>query len=174
MIDRDEVAMAGPRLAVRIAELIRLGKLSSGLSQKEIAAALGVGEARVSQILNGDGNLHVTTVARVFAAMGFDAEFKVFDSADNELKIARRAKRRDPRDAEYSHSVESPDGKIHTVRSWAYRQVNGRPVDFPLHEDQFMSAEQAEAAEALVKSAQPKTMRVFAGWSETEPEGVTR
>jgi transcriptional regulator with XRE-family HTH domain len=44
---------------------------ASGLSQREIADALGVGESRVSQVLSGDGNLRITTLARYLRAAGY-------------------------------------------------------------------------------------------------------
>lgn len=41
-------------------------------SQLELAKALGITEGRVSQVLNGDGNIRVSTLARFLKANGFD------------------------------------------------------------------------------------------------------
>lgn len=132
MTASDEVGMAGPRLAIRVAELLRLAHSQSGLSQREMAEALGVGEARVSQILNGDGNLHIATVARAFAAMGCHAELKVFDSAQEEVRIEPRRPRRKSTDVTYVHPVAAADGRVRNVYSWSFTRVEGSPVDFPM------------------------------------------
>ncbi|RKS89586.1 helix-turn-helix protein [Microbacterium sp. AG790] len=132
MIDHDRVEMAGARLAVRVAELIRLTMARSELTQRQLAERLGVGEARVSQILRGDGNFHLATVARVFAALGYDTELKVYDGEDREVKIVPRRARRKPRSAHFSLAFETTDGGVRNVESYVRKRPTGRPVDFPL------------------------------------------
>ena len=43
-----------------------------GVSQQDLADKLGVTAGRVSQVLNGDGNLHVATVGRYLRALGYE------------------------------------------------------------------------------------------------------
>jgi transcriptional regulator with XRE-family HTH domain len=70
------LSLAAARLALRISELLHSAKIRSGQSSKQIADQLGVTEGRVSQILNGSGNLHVATVGRFLAACGFELNVK--------------------------------------------------------------------------------------------------
>lgn len=42
---------------------------ASGMSQKDLAARLNVSEARVSQMLNGDANLTVTTLVKIASVL---------------------------------------------------------------------------------------------------------
>jgi transcriptional regulator with XRE-family HTH domain len=70
------ISLAAARLALRISDLLHSAKIRSGHSSKQIADQLGITEGRVSQILNGSGNLHVATVARFLAACGFELSVK--------------------------------------------------------------------------------------------------
>ena len=67
----EELALA--RVAMRLATALE----QSAKNQKDIATALGVTEARVSQILNGEANLTIKTLARIADAIGqeFDPQF---------------------------------------------------------------------------------------------------
>jgi hypothetical protein len=58
------LSLAAARLALKTLHIMNAAKRRSGLSNKEIAAKLGLSAGRVSQVLNGDGNLHVATIAR--------------------------------------------------------------------------------------------------------------
>lgn len=76
------------RLAVNVVADMNRAVERAGIRQKELAERLGVTESRVSQILNGDGNLRVATVARVFAALGFEARLDVVPlSADSPVLL---------------------------------------------------------------------------------------
>lgn len=90
MTEHDEVSMAGPELAIRVAEIIRLAHARSGLHHDEIAARLNVSVGRVSQILNGDGNFHIATVARILAAMDCKAEFRAADKSGEKIRFVSR------------------------------------------------------------------------------------
>lgn len=73
-LDRDpesRLDLAAARLAIETVSLMNRAFRASGLTQKELAAALGVSESRVSQILNGDGNVRSATTARVLRAAGY-------------------------------------------------------------------------------------------------------
>lgn len=64
--------MAAARASVQAISLLVRAHEESGKRQNEIAELLGISEGRVSQILNGDGNVRIATLARVLAATGFD------------------------------------------------------------------------------------------------------
>lgn len=65
-------SLAAARLALRISDLLQSVKVRSGRSSKQIADQLEVTEGRISQILNGSGNLHVATIARFLSACDFE------------------------------------------------------------------------------------------------------
>ncbi len=69
-LGRREMSVA--RLSLRVALLLSRALKASGRSQKELAAELGLSEGRVSQVLNGDGNVRVSTLARFMMAMGYE------------------------------------------------------------------------------------------------------
>ena len=56
--------------------ILNKAKFASQLTQREIAEVLGIGESRVSQVLNGDGNIKVSTLARFLRAMGYTPEIE--------------------------------------------------------------------------------------------------
>lgn len=133
MTDLDDVRLAGPRLAIRVAELIRRAVAQSGLQQREIAERMGISESRLSQIVNGDGNLHTATVARLFAATHCALDLRVFDHDGHEVEIQRRRHRAGrAQTAVYIHPVEAEDGSIHPVVSYAHNSVEGTPRDLPI------------------------------------------
>lgn len=68
---------AAADLSLRIVDLLNLALSSSGLTQKDLAELVGVGESRVSQVLHGDGNVHIATFAKYMRAMGYGAAVNV-------------------------------------------------------------------------------------------------
>jgi DNA-binding phage protein len=92
--------LAAARAALRAAQLLQLAKQRSGLTSRMLADRLGVGESRVSQVLNGDGNLHIATVARFLHAMGYELELSataVTDGAPLQLPSRSGARGRGAR-----------------------------------------------------------------------------
>lgn len=65
------LSAAAARAAVRAVSLINEKVDESGISNKELADRIDVTASRVSQVLNGDGNLRVSTLARFLRAAGF-------------------------------------------------------------------------------------------------------
>lgn len=63
--------LAAAAAASQTMSVLERAKATSGITNKELADRLGVSEGRVSQVLNGDGNLHIATVARFLSAIGF-------------------------------------------------------------------------------------------------------
>lgn len=133
MTESNEVRMAGPRLAVRIAELMKRAVKASSSSQREIASRMEIGDSRLSQIINGDGNFHVATVARLFAAAGYTLSLHVFDQNGDELEIPRRGRReREVAPSVFLHHIETSSGQVRRVTSYSHASVQGIPVDFPV------------------------------------------
>lgn len=65
-------------------------------TRRELADALGVSEGRVSQLLNGDGNVRVSTLARMLAASGSGLVMSHDERADVPVPRPRRSVRPRP------------------------------------------------------------------------------
>lgn len=93
--------MAAARATVRTISLLHEAFERSGLTREELATRLGVSVERVDEILDGDGNLRITTVARVASILGYRLDFVALPEDDDSQKEAtaspkgRRARRRD-------------------------------------------------------------------------------
>jgi len=63
--------LAAASLASQVVDLLHKALKASDLDQKALAAKLGVSEGRISQVVNGDGNLRIAAVARYLRALGY-------------------------------------------------------------------------------------------------------
>lgn len=80
---------AGGRFAARthrvLAQAIRKAKAEKGITQSEIAHALGVNKSVVSRILSGEGNLTLRTIGEIAWAVGLRPELH-FNSIKKEKR----------------------------------------------------------------------------------------
>ncbi|WP_188186788.1 helix-turn-helix domain-containing protein [Nonomuraea sp. SYSU D8015] len=76
---RDEVGGLAQEVVDEIAWYMREHKIS----RSDLAAAMGVSAGRVSQILSGDENLTLRTLAAVVDALGARLEFTLGDAEDS-------------------------------------------------------------------------------------------
>lgn len=98
-IDREDAAASAQN---EVAILLDEAASASGMSQQEVADFLGVTAGRVSQVMNSEGNLQVTTLARYLAAMGFMIRIEADPSDARVPSLGRRFRRRRRRS---SHQV---------------------------------------------------------------------
>lgn len=110
---------AAARAAVRAVGLMNEAFVKSDLgSRRELADAVGVSDGRISQLLNGDGNVRVSTLARLLKASGFDLELSLEGVDDSPKRSSRRyrEKARRPEAPAYitvrtdTSVTEGPDG----------------------------------------------------------------
>ncbi|QRY53825.1 helix-turn-helix domain-containing protein [Mycolicibacterium septicum] len=79
LIDEEQATDAGAQglaaanLAGQTMRLLQQALDASVLDQKSLAEKLGVTQGRVSQVLNGDGNMKIAAVARYLCALGYEA-----------------------------------------------------------------------------------------------------
>lgn len=82
---------AAARAAVRAVGLMNEAFAKSDLhARRELAEAVGVSDGRISQLLNGDGNVRVSTLARLLKASGFDLELSLAGVDDSPKRSSRR------------------------------------------------------------------------------------
>lgn len=76
-------------LAAVFAAQIKQQLGTQGLSQLELAQRLGISEGRVSQLLNGRGNLTLRTMARIAQVLGLELQVVVRPLGVDKLGGAR-------------------------------------------------------------------------------------
>lgn len=102
------LGLAAAAAAAGVSRLLHAAKAASRLTSKEIAAEGAVTEGRVSQVLSGDGNYHVATIARFLRAMGYELKLSAVpvDSGRPPLDLrGRRSRRKDAEQAEETFEV---------------------------------------------------------------------
>jgi predicted XRE-type DNA-binding protein len=78
--------LASARLRRQIVKSLNKALDDSGMSQSELARALGKSRSAVSQVLTGDGNLKIETVAEYLHEMGAELNVSIhFPSATREV-----------------------------------------------------------------------------------------
>jgi transcriptional regulator with XRE-family HTH domain len=69
-------ALAAADLAIQVTRMLYLGLTRADLTQAQLAERLEITEGRVSQVVNGDGNLHIATLGRFMRALGYKIELR--------------------------------------------------------------------------------------------------
>lgn len=131
--------------------IINLAFAKSGISQSELATLLGVGPARISQILNGDGNIRVSTMGRLLAVLGFRANLELVPLEAPRPKRRRKKARLDAHTP--SKRLVQWRGEIKTDSGFHPVVVSARNVKDPktalpsavLHEITYDSGPQIES-----------------------------
>jgi transcriptional regulator with XRE-family HTH domain len=90
------LGLAAAAAAWQLVRLFLAAKAASRLSSKAVAERMGVTDGRVSQILSGDGNVHIATAARVLRAMGYELQLAAVpvEPGRPSLAIGRRQSRK--------------------------------------------------------------------------------
>jgi transcriptional regulator with XRE-family HTH domain len=107
----------------------------SGLSQRQLADKLQLGESRVSQILNGDGNVQVSTLAKVLRGMGYKIDL-VVEPVDESVKPLPVRRRRAVQGSatEKASAVAGKTDRLTLARGGKYG-ITVRAVEFPVEDD---------------------------------------
>ena len=95
-VEADPVAaldLAAARGTVEGSALLARVFTSTGITQKELARRAGVTSGRVSQVLSGDENLRLSTVARYLHAMGFRLRLSALSLSGDKMVEAGRPKK---------------------------------------------------------------------------------
>ena len=73
------------KLGLRVVAILNRARDAAGLKNSDLAERLELSEGRVSQVLGGDGNLHVGTVGRFLAACGYQIDLVATPISDPAL-----------------------------------------------------------------------------------------
>lgn len=88
--------MAAARLSSMVGALIENVQDASGVRKGQIAGAMGVSAGRVSQIINGDGNVRIATLGRFLEACGYELELVARPKSGDGtvIRLPRKGRRR--------------------------------------------------------------------------------
>lgn len=86
--------IAAGRATNRVIGILHEALDASATSQRELSKMLGVTEGRVSQVLSGEGNLYVSTLARYLRAMGYQLDIGATAFHASLPAIGQRRRRR--------------------------------------------------------------------------------
>ena len=78
-----KAALASARLRRQVLGALDEGMASAGLTQANLARRLGRSRSAVNQVLTGDGNLRVETLAEYLEAMGCEVILSVHATGDH-------------------------------------------------------------------------------------------
>lgn len=88
--------LAAARLTTQVEYLLSSMLEASVVNQRQVAERLGVTEGRVSQVLNGDGNIRIAALGRYARALGYTLKFSA-EPCEGSALLAERRTRRAPR-----------------------------------------------------------------------------
>lgn len=99
--DAGAQGLAAADLAGQVMRLLHQALDASELDQKALAEKLGVTQGRVSQVLNGDGNMKIAAVARYLRALGYETQLTASPVISGLPALRRESRRpaRTPRSA---------------------------------------------------------------------------
>ncbi|MGO4433282.1 helix-turn-helix domain-containing protein [Paenarthrobacter sp. RAF9] len=111
------LGMAAAKLALETARLLSLAfSARKDLDQRRIAEMIGVSEGRVSQVLNGDGNVHIATLAKYMNALGYELELLAKPIVAEARPLRMKSRRREGRAAAAGKRVLTYNYQMTTLR----------------------------------------------------------
>lgn len=100
LVDEEQATDAGAQglaaadLAGQVMRLLHQALDASELDQKALAEKLDVTQGRVSQVLNGDGNMKIAAVARYLHALGYETQLTASPVTSGLPALPRKSRRR--------------------------------------------------------------------------------
>ena len=125
LVTQRRAERSAAKLARQVLILFEEALSHAGQSQKELAETLGVTPGRVSQLLHGDGNVRIASLARAMDALGYE----VFLSAESQSLPAIVPRVRRPH-----HNVVVLEPYRDTIYSSDQRKSTVRIVEAPADE----------------------------------------
>ena len=125
LVTQRRAESSAAKLARQVLILFEEALSHAGQSQKELAETLGVTPGRVSQLLHGDGNVRIASLARAMDALGYE----VFLSAESQSLPAIVPRVRRPH-----HNVVVLEPYRDTIYSSDQRKSTVRIVEAPADE----------------------------------------
>jgi transcriptional regulator with XRE-family HTH domain len=124
-------SLAAADLAIQVTRMLYLALTRRGMTQAQLAERLEITEGRVSQVLNGDGNLHIATFGRFMRALGYKIELRAvaaepgLESIEAQTPRRTREARRAARDSAMFEDIVQGWSPIESVGSVAGHELSG-------------------------------------------------
>ncbi len=100
--------LASARLRHESLRSLHVALDASGLNQTELANRLGIRKSAVSQVLHGDGNLRVKTLAEYLSAMGYELDLRLVEAGEPRKALVEERPVRPAFQEEHSKQDLSP------------------------------------------------------------------
>ncbi|MBF7732543.1 helix-turn-helix transcriptional regulator [Rhodococcus sp. (in: high G+C Gram-positive bacteria)] len=105
--DAGSQGLAAADLAAQVVRLLSAAIEISPLDQRRLAEKIGVTEQRVSQVVNGDGNLRIAALARYLRALGYETAISATPVEEGLPRLPRKRSGRSRRVVVAESTVES-------------------------------------------------------------------
>lgn len=109
--------LAAAEAALDVSELLELARTASGMSDHDLASAVGVDTPRVSEVLESEGNIRISTFAKFAHAMGYAVGFTATSLTDGHDLAATAP----------HHAPRRPDTPRPTTDDHAWSQTYALP-----------------------------------------------
>ncbi len=148
---RGPIEMSAARAANRAGALLHEALRASALSQQELAKRLDVSAGRVSQVLSGEQNLYLSTLARYLRAMGYGLELGAQPEEPGLREIGRRRRRSPSRDHKITAFVNKTAGSPGGTRVLALVAHEGDAPDNIILDGTYVNAGQVDAMRTRIR-----------------------
>ena len=105
-----KAALASARLRRQVLRALDVGMASAGLTQAHLARRLGKSRSAVNQVLTGDGNLRIETLAEYLEAMGCEVVLSIRATGAHATSAPAPHPSAVQWAAVSTHEASSPDG----------------------------------------------------------------
>ncbi|MFD8319136.1 helix-turn-helix domain-containing protein [Kitasatospora purpeofusca] len=141
--DEGARALSAARLRYEILAQINEALEELGISQAELARRLGIRKSAVNQVVNGDGNMRVSTVAEYLHALGWELKVNRVEkgSIRREVVESRPAEECDDSD-DYAEDWSTP---VEFFSLGSVREVPAEPIESESEIDWMDSREYGES-----------------------------
>ncbi|MFF0387990.1 helix-turn-helix domain-containing protein [Kitasatospora sp. NPDC004615] len=107
--------LAVSRLKREALRAIHIALQESGITQAELARRIGIRKSAVSQVLNGDGNIQIRTLAEYLFALGYEMDLRVVEEGEPRKAMTEQ---RDALPA-FPRAQEAAPERPHALTSYA-------------------------------------------------------
>ncbi|WP_196803340.1 helix-turn-helix domain-containing protein [Arthrobacter sp. 135MFCol5.1] len=136
------------------------------MSQKGLADRLGVGESRVSQIFSGNGNIQISTFAKVMRGLGYKIELRAVPADPSVPPLPERRVRKHPKREKKMRT----DTVI--VTRGGSSGVDSRTLDFIVPEEDFGAFYDVQSLHPTTRRPAPDKLEI--DWEEIDWDAPVR
>ena len=111
--------LANSRLRREVLDVLHRALRNSGLSQTDLAVRLGVRKSAVNQVLNGDGNVRIGTLANYLLAADHELKLELVPAGQPRAEVLARRERHKHTVARRAYAAASVENAVFLVERGA-------------------------------------------------------